>query len=78
MIEQGLLIIGVAIFGVLGAIHLIFTFFSNRFNARDNTVTERLVKIALNESGYSQDDGFKPFFTVFLPFVMPLITFSFS
>ncbi|MFT5450898.1 MAG: hypothetical protein ACI9N9_000378 [Enterobacterales bacterium] len=39
MIEQFLIIIGSSIFGVLGTIHLIYTFFTNKFNAYDSSVT---------------------------------------
>jgi len=39
MISQILLIIGALIFGVLGLIHLFFTFSSNKFNAYDSDVT---------------------------------------
>ena len=42
MIEQILLIAGATIFGTLGAIHLVCTFFSNRFNAFDRTVTQAM------------------------------------
>ncbi len=40
--EQNLIIIGAAIFGILGAAHLIYTFFTNKFNAFDSTVTEAM------------------------------------
>ena len=39
MIEQALLIVGATIFGVLGSAHLFFTFYSNKFDARDEAVT---------------------------------------
>jgi hypothetical protein len=39
MTAQLLIIIGSSIFGVLGAIHLIYTFFTNKFNAYDPNVT---------------------------------------
>lgn len=42
MIEQILLIVGAAIFGVLGTVHLIYTFFSNKFNAFDENVTKAM------------------------------------
>ena len=35
MIEQGLLIAGATIFGMLGSTHLIYTFFTNKFDAID-------------------------------------------
>jgi len=37
--SQTLLIIGASIFGVLGAIHLIYTFFTTKFDAHDSSVT---------------------------------------
>jgi len=37
---QILMILGLAIMGILGTIHLVFTFFTNKFNAFDITVTE--------------------------------------
>lgn len=40
--EQVLIIIGASIFGVLGTIHLIYTFFTNKFEAYDSTVTEAM------------------------------------
>ena len=39
---QILLIIGASIFGVLGAAHLIYTFFTNKFEAHDSSVTEAM------------------------------------
>ncbi len=42
MFDQVLLIIGAVIFGILGTIHLIYTFFSNKFNAFDKTVTKAM------------------------------------
>lgn len=36
--EKVLLIFGASIFGVLGAIHLLFTFFTNKFEAYDSSV----------------------------------------
>ncbi|MBL4880342.1 MAG: hypothetical protein JKX82_03355 [Oleispira sp.] len=37
--EQVLIIIGASIFGVLGSVHLIYTFFTNKFDAYDSAVT---------------------------------------
>ncbi len=42
MIEQVLLIVGASIFGVLGTIHLVYTFYSNKFNAFDPAVTKAM------------------------------------
>jgi hypothetical protein len=42
LIDQILLIVGASIFGVLGTIHLVFTFFSNKFNAYDENVTKTM------------------------------------
>ena len=42
MIEQILLIIGAAIFGVLGALHLYYTFFTNMFMTCDKKVAEAM------------------------------------
>jgi len=39
---QILLIMGASIFGILGAIHLIYTFFTNKFEAHDPSVTEAM------------------------------------
>ena len=39
---QILLIIGASIFGVLGAAHLMYTFFTNKFEAHDSSVTEAM------------------------------------
>ena len=39
---QILLIIGASIFGILGAVHLLYTFFTNKFEARDSSVTEAM------------------------------------
>jgi len=36
---QILIVVGAAIFGVLGAIHLLYTFFTNKFEAYDPSVT---------------------------------------
>ncbi len=40
--EQILLIIGALIFGLLGTIHLLYTFFTNKFEAYDSSVTEAM------------------------------------
>ena len=37
--EQILIVIGASIFGVLGFVHLIYTFFTNKFDAYDPSVT---------------------------------------
>jgi len=42
MHEQILLIIGAAIFGILGALHLYYTFFTNMFMTRDRKVAEAM------------------------------------
>lgn len=42
MIEQILVIVGACIFGVLGTMHLLYTFFSRKFEARDASVTEAM------------------------------------
>lgn len=42
VIEQILLIVGASIFGVLGTMHLLYTFLSNKFEARDASVTEAM------------------------------------
>lgn len=39
MVSQVLFIIGSAIFGLLGFVHLIYTFFTDKFNAYDPDVT---------------------------------------
>lgn len=39
MIEQVLLIVGATILGLLGSAHLFYTFYTNKFDARDPTVT---------------------------------------
>ena len=39
---QILLVIGASIFGVLGSIHLIYTFFTSKFEAYDPAVTEAM------------------------------------
>jgi len=40
--DQFLMILGASIFGILGLIHLIYTFFSNKFDAYDSSVTEAM------------------------------------
>jgi hypothetical protein len=42
LMEQGLIIVGASIFGILGAIHLAYTFFTNKFEAFDASVTEAM------------------------------------
>ena len=42
MLEQILLIIGAAIFGILGVLHLYYTFFTNMFVTRDRKVAEAM------------------------------------
>ncbi|MDC1287633.1 hypothetical protein N8198_07095 [Gammaproteobacteria bacterium] len=42
MFEQALLIIGAAIFGILGSIHLLYTFFTNKFDAIDPATTKAM------------------------------------
>jgi len=37
-----LLIIGASIFGILGTVHLLYTFFTNKFEAYDSSVTEAM------------------------------------
>jgi hypothetical protein len=39
---QVLLIIGASIFGILGTVHLLYTFFTNKFEAHDSSVTEAM------------------------------------
>lgn len=41
-IEQILIIIGAGIFGILGTIHLVYTFNTNKFDARDENVTKAM------------------------------------
>lgn len=41
---QILLIMGASIFGILGVIHLMYTFFTNKFEAHDSSVTEAMKK----------------------------------
>jgi len=45
--EQILLIIGASIFGILGTFHLIYTFFTNKFDAYDPSVTEAMKNTSL-------------------------------
>ena len=45
--EQTLLIIGASIFGMLGSMHLIYTFFSDKFNAYDPSVTAAMKETSL-------------------------------
>tara|TARA_R110002072_G_scaffold126459_1_gene263307 strand:- start:493 stop:903 length:411 start_codon:yes stop_codon:yes gene_type:complete len=40
--EQILIIIGASIFGMLGTVHLFYTFFTNKFEAYDSSVTEAM------------------------------------
>jgi len=40
--EQILLIVGALIFGVLGLVHLLYTFFTNKFDAYDASVTQAM------------------------------------
>ena len=42
LIAQILLIVGTSVFGLFGAIHLMYTFFSNKFEAFDSDVTEAM------------------------------------
>ncbi len=42
MIEQILLIIGAAIFGILGVLHFYYTFFTDKFMTRDRKVVEAM------------------------------------
>jgi len=42
MISQILFIIGASIFGILGFLHLIFTFFTNNFNPYNSAVTKAM------------------------------------
>lgn len=39
MIEQVLILLGAGIYGFLATVHLVLTFFSNKFDARDPSVT---------------------------------------
>lgn len=40
--ENVLIVVGAAIFGVLGSMHLIYTYFTNKFEAYDSSVTEAM------------------------------------
>ena len=40
--SQALYVFGAAIFGILGAAHLIYTLFTNKFNAYDPSVTQAM------------------------------------
>ncbi len=40
--EQILIIIGASIFGILGTFHLLYTFFTNKFDAYDPSVNEAM------------------------------------
>ena len=40
--NKTLLITGASIFGILGTIHLLYTFFTNKFEAHDPSVTEAM------------------------------------
>ena len=42
MISQVLFIIGASIFGILGFVHLIYTFFTDKFNPYNSDVTEAM------------------------------------
>ncbi|MEO3738122.1 LIC_13387 family protein [Shewanella baltica] len=48
MISQALLIIGASIFGMLGFVHLIYTFFTDKFNAHNPDVTEAMKSTSPN------------------------------
>ncbi len=39
MLAQSLIVTGALLFGVLGTLHLAYTFFTDKFNARDATTT---------------------------------------
>ena len=43
---QIFLIIGASVFGILGSIHLWYTFFTNKFEAHDSSVTEAMKRTA--------------------------------
>ncbi|MFT5677133.1 MAG: hypothetical protein ACI808_003085 [Paraglaciecola sp.] len=45
--EQILLIVGASIFGILGTMHLVYTFFTNKFEAYDQSVTEAMKETSL-------------------------------
>jgi len=40
--EKILIIIGASIFGILGTMHLLYTFFTNKFTARNQHVVEAM------------------------------------
>ena len=40
--DQVLIVIGAVVFGVLGSVHLAYTFFTNKFEAFDASVTEAM------------------------------------
>jgi len=42
MMAKILLIVGASIFGILGTVHLLYTFFTNKFEAFDSEVTEAM------------------------------------
>ena len=42
LMDQVLIIIGASVFGVLGSVHLAYTFFTNKFEAFDASVTEAM------------------------------------
>ena len=46
MIEQVLLIAGAAIFGLLGSVHLLYTFYTNKFDARDQAITTAMKNVS--------------------------------
>jgi hypothetical protein len=48
VISQVLFIIGTGIFGILGFVHLIYTFFTDKFNAYDPDVTEAMKRTSPN------------------------------
>jgi hypothetical protein len=45
--EQVLIIIGASIFGILGIVHLSYTFFTNKFAAYDPAVTKAMMSTSL-------------------------------
>ena len=47
MISQVLFIMGASIFGILGFVHLIYTFFTDKFNAYDPAVTTAMKSTSL-------------------------------
>lgn len=42
IVDKILLILGASIFGVLGTVHLLYTFFTNKFDAYDSSVTKAM------------------------------------